>query len=221
MQRFPMAAGLFLLAASLPAMAAAQDDLSSNNVQAEEIPMQPLRDLNLDKVDLPPLLIDISNHPYAAEGLVTCQDIEGAIADIDTLLGPDIDVETETSDMQKGANSAGRIAKSFVGGLIPFRSLVREVTGARAHARHVRAVVESAMVRRGFLKGLGLQRGCAWPARPSEGNVGFDEDMHEVAQAQQVAEASVPEQTEGTEVEMPAPTAQSRFRSEPVVQPHG
>ncbi|GGD44148.1 hypothetical protein [Croceicoccus pelagius] len=160
-------AGLSALSLALAPLAGAQAQSPVDpNVKAEDIPMQPLRDLNLAGEDLPPLLLDIGADPYSTGGLTSCQHIERAIADIDLLLGADIDDPNERSDLQKGVNSAGRIAGSLLGGLIPFRGVVREISGAKAEQRRLRVLVNAAMVRRGFLKGIGLARECPWPARP-------------------------------------------------------
>jgi hypothetical protein len=47
-----------------------------------------------------------------------------------------------------------------------FRSIVREATGAASNERALQAAFTAGMVRRGFLKGVGLGRGCKYPARP-------------------------------------------------------
>ncbi|MBS7670466.1 hypothetical protein [Croceicoccus gelatinilyticus] len=167
MRHFRRLAGLSALTLALAPLAGASAQSPVDpNVKAEDIPMQPLRDLNIDSEDVPPLLFDIGNDPYATGGLTSCHHIEQAIADIDLMLGADIDDPQERSDLQKGANSAGRIASSVVGGIIPFRGIVREISGAKGKERRLRVMVNAAMVRRGFLKGIGLARGCAYPARP-------------------------------------------------------
>lgn len=167
MRHFRRLAGLTAISLALAPLAGAQAQSPVDpNVKAEDIPMQPLRDLNIDSEDVPPLLLDIGNDPYATGGLVSCDHLEQAIADIDLMLGADIDDPQERSDLQKGVNSAGRIAGSVVGGLIPFRGIVREISGAKGKERRLRVLVNAAMVRRGFLKGIGLARGCPYPARP-------------------------------------------------------
>src|SRR3546814_10871883 len=50
--------------------------------------------------------------------------------------------------------------------LIPFRGLVGEGTGANGERRRYALAVYAGTVRRGFLKGVGLERGCKTPARP-------------------------------------------------------
>ncbi len=154
-----------MAAAAIPHAQAQQ--VGDEGVQVEEIPLQPLRDLNLDKKEIPPLLVDIGNHPYSAGGLTDCAVIAKAISDIDIMLGPDMDVpREERSDIAKGADTAGEMAQDIVGGLIPFRGLVREISGAKARERYLGELVMAAAVRRGFLKGIGLERGCESPARP-------------------------------------------------------
>ena len=140
--------------------------------------MQPLRDLNIDGKDLPPLLLDIGNDPYSTEGIASCAHLSQAIGDIDILIGSDIDDPVERSNLQKGVNSAGRVAGSIVGGIIPFRGVVREISGAKGEERRLRLLVNAAMARRGFLKGIGLAKDCPLPARPlinaQTGEVGPD-----------------------------------------------
>ncbi len=134
----------------------------------EDVARTPLRDLNIDSKDIPPVLIGASANPYASDGLASCNDIVARIAELDQALGGDYDVvgESDTSP------SEGKIAQGVVGSLIPFRGIVREVSGAAGDQRKLRAAVAAGMVRRGFLKGIGLQRGCKYPARPRPQPVG-------------------------------------------------
>ena len=158
--------GFAALAAMLATPAAAQQ-VNDDGVKVEEIPLQPLRDLNLDKEEIPPLLVDIGNHPYSTGGLTDCAVIGAAIGDIDIMLGPDIDVpREERSDVDKGVDFAGETAQDIIGGLIPFRGLVREISGAKAQERYLSQLIVAAGVRRAFLKGIGIERGCEAPARP-------------------------------------------------------
>ncbi|PZU01431.1 MAG: hypothetical protein DI624_00150 [Brevundimonas sp.] len=43
---------------------------------------------------------------------------------------------------------------------IPMRSWVRRLSGAAAHDREIQFAIRAGSVRRGFLKGLWLERGC-------------------------------------------------------------
>ncbi len=125
--------------------------------------MTPLNDLNLSKDEIPPILLAAANDPYISEGLESCRSIESAISDLDAALGPDMDVALAQGDRL----STGRMAKSVVASFIPFRGILREISGAADQERTYRAAIYGGAVRRGFLKGLGQQKGCAYPARPA------------------------------------------------------
>lgn len=156
---------------------AAQDQPPSEPIRnqspdAEDVALTPLRDLNLSKDPIPELLVTAEAAPYDTTGLKKCRDIAAAIADLDAILGPDLDVMAEEDDRL----SMGRVARSAVGSFIPFRSIVREVTGAADHQRDFQRAIHAGAVRRGFLKGLGQERGCAYPARPAFAKVKVDKD---------------------------------------------
>jgi hypothetical protein len=130
---------------------------------AKEVAKTPLRDLNIDGQDIPePLKVAITN-PYETARLKTCKVIIADIAELDEALGPDYDIAEKDED---GHISLGRIGQKVVGSIIPFRGILREVTGAADHERDLRAAYTAGMARRSFLKGIGLGRGCKYPARP-------------------------------------------------------
>jgi len=130
---------------------------------AKEVAKTPLRDLNIDARDIPEVLQAAARDPYASAGLAKCNALVREIAALDSVLGADYDIaEGDGGDRF----SEGRIAQGIVGSVIPFRGIVREVTGAADNDRAMRAAYTAGMVRRAFLKGLGMGRGCAYPARP-------------------------------------------------------
>ncbi|MFN7158952.1 MAG: hypothetical protein ACK4MR_09715 [Erythrobacter cryptus] len=155
------AAALWLGLALAPLGSAAAQSMPEPDV--EEVAKTPLRDLNIDARDIPEVLLSAEADPYATKGLGRCTALTREIAALDEVLGADYDI---ASGKQRDRISEGRIGQSLVGSLIPFRGIVREVTGAASNDRALRAAYTAGMVRRGFLKGLGLQRGCAYPARP-------------------------------------------------------
>ena len=55
----------------------------------------------------------------------------------------------------------------MVGSFIPFRGLIREISGANEQERKLQLAIYAGSTRRSFLKGVGYQRGCPWPARPA------------------------------------------------------
>ena len=64
--------------------------------------------------------------------------------------------------------SGKKVAKGLVGSIIPFRGLVREVSGAAGDQRKAEAAVRAGLARRAYLKGLGQGKGCKYPARPRD-----------------------------------------------------
>lgn len=130
---------------------------------AAEVARTPLRDLNIDARDIPDVLITAARDPYAMAGLADCNAIVTDIAALDSVLGADYDIANADGNDRL---SEGRIGQGLVGGILPFRGIVREVTGAASNDRALQAAYTAGMVRRAFLKGLGLGRGCAYPARP-------------------------------------------------------
>ena len=185
-----------------PAPAWAQDEEIENirdrEPDAADVAATPLGDLNLHKDEIPQLLLDAWEWPYSTEGLVNCRAVETEIARFDAVLGPDYDIEAPETDRV----SVGRVAQKAIGSFIPFRSIIREISGAAEHARNFREAIMAGAVRRGFLKGFGQQRGCPYPARPASVRVVVADDDEDKDQSAK---------------DKPAPTGQT-FVSEPVVQ---
>jgi hypothetical protein len=148
------------LALALVAAPASAQKMSGDDVR--DVAETPLEDLNLSKDEIAQVLIEAAKNPYVHDSLATCNDIVREVARLDMALGADYDLAGE-EDTGIDAKSA---AKSVVGSIMPFRGLVREITGAAGDKRKAEAAVRAGMVRRGYLKGLGQGRGCEYPARP-------------------------------------------------------
>ena len=129
---------------------------------AMDIAMTPIQDLNLSSDPIPPALIEAEAAPYANAGLDQCEAIAAAIDRLTQVLGPDLDI-----DEGKSGLTVGKVAKSAVGSIIPFRGVLREITGAADKQRAFEAAIVAGAVRRGYLKGLGEAKGCPYPARPA------------------------------------------------------
>lgn len=155
-----------LLALSTPAFAAGQKDaepdkpVTDKSVSATDVATTPVSDLGLKKQDIPPLLVSAQAAPYSTAGLAKCPAIAAAVGELDAVLGDDIDLPQED-----GKTSAGQVAQAAVGSFIPFRGLIREVSGANSNERKMRAAIQAGVARRAFLKGMGEARGCRYPAR--------------------------------------------------------
>ncbi|MEP2140280.1 MAG: hypothetical protein ABJP70_11075 [Erythrobacter sp.] len=119
-----------------------------------------------DGKNIPKKLKKVQNKPYSLKGMGSCSAIRQEILELDEVLGPDVNVKTSKSKGKKREETAGRVASGAVGSIIPFGGLIGEVSGANAKRRKYNRAVYAGTVRRGFLKGVGLERGCAAPARP-------------------------------------------------------
>lgn len=153
-----------LLVCASPAFARGQDKpITDRDVDAVDVATTPMTDLNLRKDKIPQVLIDAQQKPYATQGLKKCKALVKAVGELDEVLGGDLDLP----QAQRDRISAGRVAKSVVGSFIPFRGILREISGANDQQRRVQDAIEAGLARRGFLKGMGQARGCAYPARPA------------------------------------------------------
>lgn len=127
--------------------------------KAGEIVSQPVRDVGLMKKDIPPILIKAAEAPYSVRGLNTCRQYGLEIARLNTALGPDFGAAAPISENRAGAfASAG--GQAVINSIIPFRGLVREVSGAGPAQRRLNAALDAGYARRGFLRGIYKQRNC-------------------------------------------------------------
>ncbi|MBX9897790.1 MAG: hypothetical protein K2Y17_07805 [Qipengyuania sp.] len=140
-----------------------QQPVTDRSPDAGRVAETPLRDLNLKKDGIPPVLQAAARDPYATDGLTSCTAVSAAVRELDVLLGPDFDL----GEAQRNGVTPGKVAESVVGSLIPFRGLIREASGAASAERQLQVAIFAGATRRGFLKGLGVQRGCNWPAGPA------------------------------------------------------
>lgn len=154
---------LLLALAAAPAFAQPepQKPVTRREPSAVDVIATPASDLNLKKDEIPPILLAAGVDPYGLGTLRRCADLSAEVARLDAVLGDDIDIAQSRS----GRPSAGKVAQSVVGSFIPFRGVIREISGANENERRLQAAIYAGTARRSFLKGVGLQRGCPWPAR--------------------------------------------------------
>lgn len=119
-----------------------------------------------DGKEVPPKLLAVQDDPYSLVGLGKCAAIIREVEELNAVLGPDINERVDENLAKKREKTVGRVAGNVAGSIIPFGGLIGEVTGANAERRRYAIAVYAGTVRRGFLKGVGLQRGCKAPARP-------------------------------------------------------
>lgn len=139
----------------------ADKPITERDVGAKDVALTPLSDLNIKKGEIPQILLDAQDDPYDLSGLARCPALAAEIGELNAVLGDDLDVAVA----KRGSVSAGRAAQAALGSFIPFRGLIREVSGANAQDRKIQAAIVAGSARRGFLKGVGQQRGCRYPAR--------------------------------------------------------
>lgn len=118
---------------------------------------QPLNDLNFRSDDIPVELLMIQDEPYALRGMRDCGSLRREITKLEDVLGPDADEPEQRSGVVSKALKTGG---SFLGGFIPFRGAVRELSGANAARRRMDRAVYAGVARRGFLKGYAEAQQC-------------------------------------------------------------
>jgi hypothetical protein len=123
-----------------------------------DIVTAPLQDANLKTKRIPEVLELARGGPYETAGLRNCATIKRDVAALDAVLGTDFD--TPEDRRPNRGRQAANIGKSVVQGFIPFRGVIREVTGAAAAQREWDAAVDAGIARRGFLRGVARMRGC-------------------------------------------------------------
>ncbi|WP_448662367.1 hypothetical protein ACG3SL_17115 [Sphingomonas sp. CJ20] len=148
-----IAVGLALTAAT-PALA--QNKKQSTADQAGQIAEQPAKDVGAVRTKIPPVLQTAARGPYSLSGLGKCRAIGAAIDDLDEALGDDF-----TAGVDRKKSRKFRVTGDTVAGLIvPFRGIVREVSGAASAQRELNAAIDAGFARRGFLRGVYQTRGC-------------------------------------------------------------
>lgn len=215
-----------LLAA--PAQALARDHgrpITQREPDAADVAKTPMTDLNLSRTEIPALLVEAEKRPYSIQNLETCPQLAAAVEELNTVLGPDLDLPRS----ERSRFSKGRIAQWAVGTFIPFRSLIREVSGANRQQRKIADAIQAGLARRGFLKGIGTARNCPYPASPATESIIA---QHAAAIEKEDAakrDTSAPRGAKidpdpegmkgGSTSKMPANTPKPVFTAEPVVQP--
>lgn len=126
---------------------------------AGNIVTQPARDVGVARTEPSEVIAKAAADPYTLTGLRTCKQLSSAVIELNEALGPDFMAGNERKE-----NRAGKIAeaggKTVINTLIPFRGLVREISGAAPAQRRLNDAVDASFARRGFLRGIHRQRGC-------------------------------------------------------------
>ncbi len=155
---------IFILLLSLPITVLYAQ---STKDTASDIATQPAQDVNVKKIEIPKKLKDIQKKPYSLKNMNSCAALIAEVKALNDALGSDLDEKGDKDASEKRKATAKRVGGSITGGLIPFRGIVREVSGAAKAQRKYNKAVTAGVTRRAFLKGIGQERKCALPARPT------------------------------------------------------
>lgn len=134
----------------------------------------PLVDLNLKRKEIPTVLIRAVKNTYDLTGMTSCEAIAAEVGRLDEVLGADFDAPI-LADTRSRTERGGKVASDYTLGavrsaatdVIPFRGLVRKMTGAEKHHKAMERALDAGHVRRAYLKGVGMNRNCAPPAAPA------------------------------------------------------
>lgn len=127
----------------------------------------PLSDLNVVRADIPDVLKAAAAAPYAVPADTACPALAAAIQALDEVLGPDLDAPAGKGGpglLERGEDAATHALQRTAEDVMPFRGWVRKLSGAERYAKQVGAAITAGGVRRGFLRGLSVARGCTAPA---------------------------------------------------------
>jgi len=133
-----------------------------------EVVKQPLKDLNVYRPEIPAILLRAKSAPYALPAAKDCGMLRIEIDELDKALGPDLDLakEKDGSVSKKISDQTFDLARGALSGFIPYRGIVRRVTGAEKHARAINEALLAGAVRRSYLKGYGEMLACDYPSAP-------------------------------------------------------
>lgn len=125
---------------------------------AGDIITQPIRDAGLMSVDIPDPLVRATIDPYALPDDASCAEVRSEIGALSGVLGSDLVADEVPGRPGRQAGGGRRTSGGEL--LIPFRTFVREVTGAAPAQRRFQAAVDLGYARRGFLRAVYRLRNC-------------------------------------------------------------
>lgn len=160
----PLLAGVLFVGLCAGAAPPAQTpDSRSTRSRMGEALVQPLTDLNLHRQKVDPVLLKAAAAPYAEPK--GCSEVTREIARLDAVLGPDVDAPPPQGGTirRAGSNMAVDALRGATTGWIPYRGVVRRLTGAEKRAEISRHAVLAGTTRRAYLKGIGQHMGCFAP----------------------------------------------------------
>ena len=133
-------------------------NVPSNADRVEHAVSQPLHDLTLMRENPPAALLAAQAQPYRIADGATCETLSSEIEALDQILGPDVDAPPRP---RQGGNLAS-LTVDALGGVVslPYRGILRRVTGADRRDETLRAAILAGLARRSFLKGMAAGERC-------------------------------------------------------------
>lgn len=118
--------------------------------------------LALSGPDTPAALTALLAAPYALPSPPDCAVMAREVADLDRILGPDVDA------IAAARNDTGQAFGSAMRSIIPYRWVMRLATQAGRRDRDLRLAVLAGTARRGYLKGVRQGLACPPPEAPAQ-----------------------------------------------------
>lgn len=146
-----------LIAAGLAGCATAGSAPHNSHSAMEDAVAQPFKDLGLVRENASEVLLQTVAAPYQVDEGADCAALRTSIAQLDEILGADVDAG-EAANEGVGIEIVSGALRSALG--LPFRGIIRRMSGAEARDRLRARAILAGMVRRGFLKGLARSAGC-------------------------------------------------------------
>ncbi|OJY70154.1 MAG: hypothetical protein BGP16_10095 [Sphingobium sp. 66-54] len=134
-------------------------DKDKTQSEAERVATQPVRDVGIARTSIDPVLQEALKAPYAPAGNGRCAAINAELTKLNAALGPDFDGNAKANE-DKAERLALAGGEMLVNTLIPFRGLVREISGAAPAERRKASAISAGTARRGYLRGLAQMRQC-------------------------------------------------------------
>lgn len=187
--QFLMLAGIALLLSACSGSDTIDLTNNKNIDDAIEAATGPLQDLNLRRQEIPEILVKAASNPYASIKKSSCDEVKTELAELDKLLGPDMEAKNITlvsgsngladnlekmSDIEipdtdtittSLVDSASNFAHDSIinaihvrTNIMPFRSIIRKISGAHSHAKKLANAYQAGKLRRAYLKGVAEMR---------------------------------------------------------------
>lgn len=146
-----------VLSMAAPVLAQSGEKKDSIGGDTVDAITQPLSDINLRSKDIPLILQVAEKAPYELSSLGGCKAVEIEIGRLEDVLGPDANAPPDKDGL---VNKGLKLGGNMLGGLVPFRGLVRQISGANAERAKWQSAIYAGVTRRSFLKGYMQGLGC-------------------------------------------------------------